>query len=254
MKKIFFVLFSVIVLCCSNLCVYCTENKQETDTIAKQSLIKKVELWYSENINYKNICLLMTVESSFIPFPSEVVIPPAAYIASSNNPETNKNNINIFLVILFGIIGAMIGAYINYFLALWLGRPVIYKFADSKLGRIFLLNSEKIKKAEDYFNKRGNITTFVGRLIPGIRQLISIPAGLAKMNFLSFSFYTFLGASVWIVILALLGYIAHGQKNLIDKYNHELSIAIIALLGLVIAYIIVKQIIKKKKKKCENLD
>jgi len=187
------------------------------DSTENLSLLKKVENWYSENMNYTTITLLMTIESSFIPFPSEIVIPPAAYIAS--DPESD---LNIFLVVLFGTIGALIGAYINYFLALWLGRPIVYKFADSRLGRFFLLSKEKVVKAETYFNNHGKTSTFIGRLIPGIRQLISIPAGLAKMNFLAFSIYTFIGAMIWNIILAALGYLAHGQKDLIDKYNKEI--------------------------------
>ena len=149
---------------------------------------------------------------------------------------------------LFGTLGAMLGAIINYLLAMWLGRPIIYAFADSKLGHFCLLSTEKVKKAEDYFNEHGKASTFVGRLIPGIRQLISIPAGLCKMHFGWFLWYTFLGAGIWNVILALLGYIAHGQRDLINKYSHELSIAIIALLGVVIVYFVAKAIIKRVKK------
>jgi membrane protein DedA with SNARE-associated domain len=207
-----------------------------------ESLIKRVEKWYGNNINYTNITLLMIVESSFIPFPSEVVIPPAAYIASK--PDSD---LNIFLVVLFGTIGALIGAYANYFLALWLGRPIIYKFADSKIGHLCLLSGAKVQKAEDYFVKHGKLSTFIGRLLPGIRQLISIPAGLAKMNFLSFTLYTTLGAFIWNVILAFLGYLAHGQSDLIDKYSHELSIATIILMILGLVYLIVKKLVKKKK-------
>jgi len=172
-----------------------------------------------------------------------VVIPPAAYIASK--PDSH---LNIFLVVLFGTLGALIGAYINYFLALWLGRPVMYKIADSKFGKILLLSSEKIIKAETYFNDHGKVSTFIGRLIPGIRQLISLPAGLARMNFLSFTLYTLLGAGIWNVILALLGYIAHGQADLINTYSHELSIAILAILGVVILYYAIRFILKKSKK------
>lgn len=207
------------------------------------SIVQQVEKWYENNMNYYSITALMTVESSFIPFPSEVVIPPAAYIASK--PDSH---LNIFLVILFGTIGALIGAYINYGLAIWLGRPILYKFADSKLGHLCLLSSEKIIKAETYFNEHGKSSTFIGRLVPGIRQLISIPAGLAKMNFLSFTLYTFLGAVIWNSLLALLGYIAHGQANLIDKYNKELSAIVLAILGLVILYFIIKYFLKKMKK------
>ncbi|MCQ2369890.1 MAG: DedA family protein [Paludibacteraceae bacterium] len=186
---------------------------------------------------------LMAVESSFIPFPSEVVIPPAAYIASE--PDSD---LNIFLVVLFGTIGALIGAYINYFLALWLGRPIIYKFADTKLAHALLIDREGVEKAESYFVNHGNISTFVGRFIPAIRQLISIPAGLAKMNLGSFTLFTFLGAAIWNAVLALLGYLAHGQKDLIDKYSHELSVALIIVASVAIIYIVVKQVVKNKKR------
>jgi membrane protein DedA with SNARE-associated domain len=141
----------------------------------------------------------------------------------------------------------MLGAIINYLLAMWLGRPIIYAFADSKLGRLCLLSSDKVKKAEDYFNEHGKVSTFIGRLIPGIRQLISIPAGLCKMHFGWFLFYTFLGAGIWNIVLALLGYIAGGQKELIDAYSHELSIAIMVLLGIALMYFIIKAIIKRRK-------
>lgn len=216
-----------------------------------ESLVMKVENWYANNMNYLSITLLMTIESSFIPFPSEVVIPPAAYVAGkedSNLHMTDNYIVNVLLIILFGTIGALLGAIINYILAMWLGRPIIYAFADSKIGHLCLLSSEKVKKAEDYFNDHGKVSTFVGRLIPGIRQLISIPAGLSKMNFGQFLLYTFLGASIWNVVLALLGYIAHGQMELIHTYSHELSIAIMALLGIVVVYFVVKAIIKRIKK------
>ena len=154
---------------------------------------------------------------------------------------------HIVLIVLFGTLGALIGALINYFLSITLGRLIIYRFADSKLGRICLLSSEKVKKAEDYFNKNGNISTFIGRLIPGIRQLISIPAGLARMNLASFCLYTTLGAFIWNVILALLGYLAHGQADLINEYSHELSMVIIALLGAGILYFVVRYFVRKRK-------
>jgi membrane protein DedA with SNARE-associated domain len=202
-----------------------------------------VENWYEENMNYGTITALMAVESSFIPFPSEIVIPPAAYIASK--PDSN---LNIFLVVLFGTLGALIGAFINYFLALWLGRPIIYKFAESKLGKLCLLSKEKIVVAEEYFVKHGKTSTLIGRLIPAVRQLISIPAGLARMNFLSFTLFTFIGAGLWNSVLALLGYVAQGQQDLIEAYSHELSIVILALLGLVILYFIIKKLCQRLKK------
>ena len=217
------------------------------------SIIERVETWYAENMSYGTIATLMAVESSFVPFPSEVVVPPAAYVAGiegSSLHTTNSYPLNVLLVVLFGTLGAILGAIVNYLLAMWLGRPIIYAFADSKLGHLCLLSAEKVKKAEDYFNEHGKVSTFVGRLIPGIRQLISIPAGLCKMHFGWFLFYTFLGASIWNVILALLGYIAHGQMDLIHAYSHELSIAIMALLALIVVYFIVKTIIKRKKTKC----
>jgi Uncharacterized membrane-associated protein len=220
------------------------QNEQETQPTEKLSLIKQVEHWYENNMNYLTITALMTVESSFIPFPSEVVIPPAAYIASK--PESNMN---IFLVVLFGTIGALIGAYINYFLALWLGRPVIYKFADSKVGKLLMISGEKVQRAEDYFNKKGVVTTLIGRLIPVIRQLISLPAGLARMNLGLFTIFTTIGALIWNIVLALVGYLAHGQADLIDEYNKELSIVIVVLLALFIIYLVIKHLLKRKKEK-----
>lgn len=250
MKRLF-ILIALATTIISSTCAQAT-----IDTIPsspqEQSLLMKVENWYASNMNYLSITLLMTIESSFIPFPSEVVIPPAAYVAGKEDSSlhvTDNYTINVLLIILFGTIGALLGAIINYLLALWLGRPIIYAFADSKIGHLCLLSSEKVKKAEDYFNDHGKVSTFVGRLIPGIRQLISIPAGLSKMNFGQFLLYTFLGASIWNIILALLGYIAHGQMDLIHEYSHELSVAIMALLGVVVMYFIVKAIVKKIKKK-----
>ena len=220
-----------------------------SDTIAtdttevKQTMIQRVEGWYAKNMNYGSITALMAVESSFIPFPSEIVIPPAVYVAGHEESSLNASPsyiLNVLFIVLFGTLGAMIGAIINYFLSLWLGRPIIYAFADSKAGHLLLLSSEKIRKAEDYFNNHGKVSTFVGRLIPGIRQLISIPAGLARMHFGSFLLYTFLGAFLWNSVLALLGYIAHGQADLINRYSHELSVIILALLAILVMYFVVK--------------
>ena len=226
-------------------------NDSTVTMLQEESMVMKVENWYANNMNYLSITLLMTVESSFIPFPSEIVIPPAAYVAGKEDSTlhaTDSYPINVLLIVLFGTIGAMLGAIINYLLAMWLGRPIIYAFADSKVGHLCLLSSEKVKKAEDYFNDHGKVSTFVGRLIPGIRQLISIPAGLSKMNFGQFLLYTFLGAGIWNIVLALLGYIAHGQMDLIHAYSHELSIAIMALLAVAVIYFIAKTIIKRYKK------
>lgn len=216
------------------------------------TVIETITAWYSAHMNYASITALMTIESSFIPFPSEVVIPPAVYVAAS--PEsalcvTGNYLLDVLLIVLFGTIGAMLGAIINYGLSVWLGRIIIYKFADSRLGHLCLLSSEKVQKAEAYFNEHGKVSTFVGRLIPGIRQLISIPAGLAKMHFGQFLLYTFLGAFIWNSILALLGYVAHGQADLINQYSHELSVAILVLLGVVVVYFVAKKIIQSVKKR-----
>ena len=234
---------------CDSICQPSEGNSDETTQDA--SLISRVEAWYAANMNYGTITALMTIESSFVPFPSEIVVPPAAYVAGiegSSLHTTDSYPINVMLVVLFGTLGAMIGAIINYLLAMWLGRPIIYGFADSKLGHLLLLSSEKVKKAEDYFNAHGKVSTFIGRLIPGIRQLISIPAGLCKMHFGWFLLYTFLGAAIWNIVLALLGYIAHGQMDLIHTYSHELSIAIMAILAFVVVYFVAKAIIKRRKK------
>ena len=242
MKKIIiFILFATIIG---------STSAQTVADSTKVSVLEHVENWYADNMNYATITALMAVESSFIPFPSEIVIPPAAYVAGIEGSSLNKTGnylLNVLLVVLFGTLGALIGAIINYLLAMWLGRPIIYAFADSKLGKICLLSSEKVKKAEDYFNEHGNISTFIGRLITVIRQLISIPAGLCKMHFGWFLFYTFLGAGIWNVVLALLGYIAHGQMDIIHEYSHELSIGGIALVGIILLYFIAKAIIKRKK-------
>lgn len=242
----------LFILLFSPLCVSAQETEGEN---TDRSLLQQVEDWYSDNMNYWSITALMAIESSFIPFPSEVVVPPAAYVAENEGSPLNTTGsypLNVLLIVLFASLGAMIGACINYGLSIWLGRPIIYKFADSKLGHLLLLSGEKIRKAEDYFNERGKVSTFIGRLIPAIRQLISIPAGLARMPFGTFLLYTFLGAFTWNVVLALLGYAAHGQADLIDRYNKELSIAIVVIAGLAAAIWLTKKVIETKRTKSKN--
>ena len=206
----------------------------------KTNIYTQIIDWYNSNLNYWTIALLMAIESSFIPFPSELVIPPAAYQAMQPG-----SNLNIAFIVLAGSIGALIGAYINYFLAKIFGRPIVYKFADSRLGHFLLIDATKVQKAEDYFRKHGSISTFIGRLITVIRQLISIPAGLAKMKLFPFTLYTFLGATIWNCVLAFLGYLAHGQKDLIEKYNSELAIALLAAGALFIGYMVWNAVKKK---------
>ena len=179
-------------------------------------------------IGYWGIMSLMTIESSFIPFPSEIIIPPAAYLAS-------QNQMNIYLIILAGIIGSLIGALINYYLALFLGRKIIYSF----------ISSNKLDKSEKYFLKYGNISTFIGRLVPGIRQLISVPAGFSKMKLSSFIFYTSLGSGIWVIILAILGYSFGSNQEMLEKYYSEISWFFIFFAIVFVISIIIKNRIKK---------
>ena len=215
------------------------------------SLIDNIITWYSAHMNYASITALMAVESSFIPFPSEVVIPPAAFVAGQPDSvlcTTGNYPVDVLLIILFGTLGAMIGAIINYGLSVWLGRLIIYKFADSKLGHMCLLSGEKLQRAEEYFREKGNVSTFIGRFIPGIRQLISIPAGLSRMHFGAFLWWTFLGAFIWNCILAAVGYVAAGQMDRIKEYSHELSVAILVLFGLVVVYFVIRKLLRSKHK------
>lgn len=159
--------------------------------------------YFVEHASYWFVFLFMVIESSFIPFPSEVVVPPAAYLAIA---RPNECDMNIYLIVLFATAGALVGSLINYYLSLWIGRPVVYAFANSRFGHACLIDQAKVEKAEAYFDKNGAISTFIGRFIPAIRQLISIPAGLAKMNIGTFCLYTTLGAGIWNCILAGLGW------------------------------------------------
>lgn len=212
-----------------------------TTTPDSLSVIQHIEEWYKANTNYWTITALMAAESSILPVPSEMVVPPAVYIALQ--PESD---LSILLIILFATIGAWLGASFNYIMSMWLGRMVVYKFADSKVGKLFLLSSEKIQKSEVFFNKHGKTSTFIGRLIPVIRHLISIPAGLAKMNYLNFVIYTVLGAGLWNICLAGLGYLAHGQQDNINKYSHQISYVFIGIGAFLVLWLVVKSVRKQK--------
>ena len=200
--------------------------------------------WCLENLNYWTVTLLMAIESSFIPFPSEVVVPPAAYKAAATG------EMNVFLVVFFATLGAVIGAFINYFLAVWLGRPIVYKFANSRFGHMCLLDEQKVVKAEEFFVRYGVVATLVGRLVPAVRQLISIPAGLARMNIAKFALFTAIGAGLWNGVLAALGYILEAvvpEEQLIatvSKYSHEIGYGIIAVVAVALAYLIYKGVKK----------
>jgi membrane protein DedA with SNARE-associated domain len=196
--------------------------------------------WYMANLNYFTIALLMLVESTFLPLPSEVVIPFAAYKAA-------QGDLNVFGVVIFGTVGALTGSLINYTLAFYLGRPIVYKFAQSKVGRLFLLSKEKVEHAENYFIRNGKTSTFIGRLVPGIRHLISIPAGLAKMDLRSFMLYTFIGAGIWNIILAIIGYYIYDLRDKIFPYLDN----VLYFLGAVfVIYLVIKGIggMRKNKK------
>jgi membrane protein DedA with SNARE-associated domain len=200
------------------------------------------------NLNYGTILFLMLLESTVIPVPSELVVSPAAYHAAGGH-------LNVLLVILFATIGADLGATIHYVAGYYLGRPIIYKFANSKWGKMCLLNQEKVEKSEKYFNDHGMAATITGRLIPGIRHLISIPAGLAKMTYWKFLLYTTIGAGVWNCILAALGWYLHSVvpedqlEAKLEEYGDYIKWGIIAIVLLVIVFFVVRHFWKGKKVK-----
>lgn len=206
--------------------------------------------WFSSlmgNLNYWTVFLLMYIEGTVIPVPSELIVSPAAYHAAAGH-------LDVTLVIIFATLGAVLGSATNYVAAYYLGRPIVYRFANSKLGHLCLLNQEKIQKSEKYFNDHGVIATLTGRLLPGIRQVISVPAGLAKMKFWKFILYTTIGAGIWNCVLAALGWYLHSivpEEQLNDKileYNDHIKVVILSLFGLMVAYFVIKHFLKKHKK------
>lgn len=203
--------------------------------------------FFYQNAGYWLVFIFMVIESSFIPFPSEVVVPPAAYIA------VTRGDMNVVLIVLVATAGAIVGALINYGLSMWLGRPIVYAFANSRLGHACLINKTKVERAEKYFDDHGALSTFIGRLIPAVRQLISIPAGLSRMNIGIFVIFTALGAAVWNCILAVLGYslgktVPYEQLfPMVEKYNGYFTIGGFILLLICLLFII-WQIMSKKKK------
>ncbi len=226
------------------------DNSKNRRKIQKQKTMDTAELfkWVLENLNYWVVTIFMAIESSFIPFPSEVVVPPAAWKSMADE------SMNIVLVVVFATVGADIGALVNYFLARWLGRPIVYKFADSRIGHMCLIDREKVENAEQYFRTHGAASTFFGRLIPAVRQLISIPAGLAGMRLDHFLLYTTLGAAVWNSILALIGYLIYRFTDLkttndvyllATKYSHEIGCVLLGLAAVVVAVLVYKGVKKK---------
>ena len=205
--------------------------------------------WVLDNLNYGVVTLFMAIESSFIPFPSEAIVPPAAWKAMGDE------GMNIVLVVVMATVGANVGALVNYFLARWLGRPIIYSFARSRVGHALLIDEAKVAKAEEYFRRHGAVSTFFGRLIPAVRQLISIPAGLAGMKLGPFVLYTTLGAGAWNTVLALIGYLIYRLTDLkttndvyvaATRYSHEIGYTILAVVAIVIAYFVFKAVRKKR--------
>jgi len=197
------------------------------------ALFQQVLTWYMDHITYSSVFLLMVIESTFIPFPSELVIPPAAYKAANGD-------MNIFLIIIAGSLGAIVGSMFNYYMAKWLGNRILIKFANTRLAHLMMIDQTAIEKTEHYFLKHGKTSTLIGRLVPGIRHLISIPAGLANMKMRDFILFTAIGATAWNLILALLGYFFYSQKNILDKYYKELIIIIIAIGCIYVMYLIYK--------------
>jgi len=170
---------------------------------------------------YMGIFIMMAIESSFIPFPSEIVLIPAGYLAS-------KGDMGVVPIMGSALGGSLVGAFVNYYLALTLGRKFLLKF-----GKYFFITPEALLKMEHFFAKHGHISTFTGRLIPGIRQLISIPAGLAKMNRVEFTLYTTLGAGIWALVLTLLGYFIGENEALIKQYLHQITIGVVGLVFII---------------------
>ena len=205
------------------------------------------------NLNYPTIFFLMLLESTVVPVPSEFVVTPAAYHAAGGS-------LNVLLIILFATLGADVGASINYFVALYVGRPVIYRFANSRIGRLCLLNQEKVERSEKYFDDHGVAATLTGRFVPVIRHLISIPAGLARMNYWKFLLFTTIGAGGWHAVLAALGWYLHAivpEEQLNEKiaeYADYIKMIIIGLLLVAVAYLVIKHLFKRKKTERHETD
>lgn len=227
-----------------------TAKQQATAAVPEKTAMEKLIGFCLEHLNYGTVTLFMAIESSFIPFPSEAVVPPAAWKAATTG------DMNIVLVVLFATLGALIGALINYYLALWLGRPIIYRFARSRFGHMCLLDEDKVKHAEEYFEKHGAVSTFFGRLVPAVRQLISIPAGLVRMKMSRFLLFTALGAGAWNIVLALLGYYMKYVPGMdseeavmaaVKEHSGTIGLVFVALAVLVVGIVIYKGLKKNKK-------
>lgn len=250
-KLILFLLALVAAVLMSDAC-FAQDAAQAAS--AEPSWTEKLYFWFKDHMNYWTIIILMAIESSVIPLPSEVVVPPAAYFSLQAN-----SSLDFWLVILVATVGAYLGSAINYGLSMLIGRPIIYAFADSKVGHFLHLSKEKMERAEQYFQQKGSVSIFFGRLLPAVRHLISIPAGLSRMNFATFSFFTIVGAGIWNIVLAGLGYLLYRIVPddtqffaQLEHYNHYLKIAGFIVLGAVIVFIIYKVVKNKKTRKQED--
>jgi len=180
------------------------------------------------SMGYLGIFLLMFLESTFFPFPSEIIMIPAGYLAY-------QGEMNLYIIVLVGILGSVLGALLNYYLAMYLGRKIILKY-----GKYFFIKEETLDKLDTFFTKHGEISTFTGRLIPGIRQLISLPAGLARMNIVKFSFFTALGAGIWVVVLVAIGYLVGSNQELISEYMKSATLITLASVVLIVIFYVVR--------------
>jgi len=185
-------------------------------------------------LGYPGIFILMALESSVIPIPSELVMPPAGYLAQ-------QGQMHMAIAILCGTAGSLVGAYANYFAAHYLGRPLIIRY-----GKYVWITEEKFAKVEQYFKDHGEISTFVGRLLPVVRHLISLPAGLAGMNHVKFSLYTLFGAGLWVTVLTFIGYFIGAERELIYKYSHQALIGAVILSAAIITVYVRNHRRKKK--------
>jgi len=181
------------------------------------------------SMGYPGIFILMAMESSVIPVPSELVMPPAGYLA-------HQGEMNIWVAILMGTVGSLVGAYANYFAAHYLGRPLVLKY-----GKYVWITEHKFAKVESFFLRHGEISTFIGRLLPVVRHLISIPAGIAGMNHLRFSLYTLVGAGIWCTILAWIGYFIGKEQELIMKYSHQAVVGVVLFSSVLVAVYVWRQ-------------
>lgn len=204
-------------------------------------IFNPIVIRYMAHINYYTIWLLMAIESSFIPFPSEVIVPPAWWKAA-------QWLLNSWFVLLSATVWALIWALFNYYIAIRLGRKIIHRLANTRLAHLILINKDSIEKSEEYFRKHGKISTFVWRLLPAIRQLISLPAGLAKMNIIQFIIYTTLGTFLWNLILFIAWYILGQHRDKVKEYNHIFTNIIFWLIITIIIFLAIRYIIKYKKK------